>query len=272
MRPSVVPMLPNLAALRIGADADGEEVPTILELYQSGERQLKNHPEDADDRALVLAAVTFSGHELEFAASTFRHDREIVMAAVRSHWRALKYASDYLRDDLQVVLVSVEHAGHSLMYASQRLKNLEEVVFTAAAQDGYALAAASRRLQKNRQLVLLALRAEISDFTTLGYADVDLCADAEIVARAVNRHGEALRWASEALQDDPQIVMIAVQQDGNALKWASERLKNTLSIVRAALVTPREADEESPLRFASAAMRDYFHQNPEAAPEQLLPA
>jgi hypothetical protein len=268
-------LLPNLAALRIGADADGEEeeVPTILELYESGERQLRNHPEDADNRALVLAAVTFSGHELVFAALTFRHDREIVMAAVRSHWMGLRYASEYLQDDLQVVLASVEHAGQSLMYASERLKNLEEVVFTAAAQDGYALAAASRRLQGNRQLVLLALRAEISDFTTLGYADLDLCDDAEIVARAVARHGEALRYASEALQDDAQIVMIAVQQNGNALEWASERLKNTLSIVQAALVAPREEDEEelSPLRFASAGMRDYFYQNPEAAPQQQQP-
>lgn len=257
-------LLPNLAALRIGAD--GDEVPDILALYQSGERQLRDHPEDADDRARVLAAVTFSGHELQFAASTFRYDRDIVMAAVQSHWVALKYASDYLQNDLWVVLASVSRWGSSLMYASERLKNLEEVVFTAVAQDGYALAAASRRLQKNRQLVLLALRAEISDFTTLGYADVDLCDDAEIVARAVERHGEALRWASKALQDDAQIVMIAVQQNGNALEWASDRLKNTLSIVRAALVAPREEDEEedSPLRFASAEMRDYFHQNPVA--------
>mmetsp|Transcript_13939 Transcript_13939/g.25724 ORF Transcript_13939/g.25724 Transcript_13939/m.25724 type:complete len:182 (+) Transcript_13939:2-547(+) len=68
----------------------------------------------------------------------------------------------------------------------------------------------------------------------------------DIVLRAVNQCGDALKYAAKQFRRDEEIVFAAVSQDGEALKYASEALRNNRRIASAAVLQYPKA-----LRFAS---------------------
>ena len=249
-------LLPNLATLRIGADAD---VSDILALYQSGQRLLLYHPEDANNRALVLAGVARNGYDLQNAPN-FTNDWGVVMTAVQQEGHALLFASQELRADRDIVLAAVRNYGQALEYASEELQADIEVAYAAIENDGEALFSVSDELKDNKHFVIAAVTSEGTDSCTLTFASDRLQNDPEVVRRAVEVNGQALEHASERLRDDVNTVLAAVTRDGNALQYASGRLKNTVITVQAAVrQTP------SALHFASHDLREWFRMHPEAA-------
>ncbi len=57
----------------------------------------------------------------------------------------------------------------------------------------------------------------------------------EIMLAAVEKNGDALQYASEALQLDRDVVLVAVRKTGQALYFADEKLKRDFFIVQAAV-------------------------------------
>ena len=249
-------MLPNLATLRIGADAD---VSDILALYQNGQRLLLYHPEDANNRALVLAGVTRNGYDLQNAPN-FTNDWGVVMAAVQQEGHALLFASQELRADREIVLAAVRNYGQALAYASKELQGDLEVAYAAIENNGEALFSASDELRDDKEFVIAAVTSKDTHYCTLTFASYRLQDDPEVVRRAVEVNGQALEHASERLRNDENIVLAAVNHDGNALQYASRRLKNTVITVQAAV-----RQNPAALHFASPDLREWFQMYPQAA-------
>ena len=63
----------------------------------------------------------------------------------------------------------------------------------------------------------------------------DLRNDTEIVLKAVQTDGMALRWASPPFRGDKRVVMEAVKQNGFALDYASEELKRDTDLIQEAI-------------------------------------
>ena len=66
------------------------------------------------DKEVVLAAVTWDGHELLHASEAMKDDRQVVLSAVRSYGWALNDASKALRGDRQVVLAAMVENGSAV--------------------------------------------------------------------------------------------------------------------------------------------------------------
>mmetsp|Transcript_38407 Transcript_38407/g.105786 ORF Transcript_38407/g.105786 Transcript_38407/m.105786 type:complete len:335 (-) Transcript_38407:115-1119(-) len=59
--------------------------------------------------------------------------------------------------------------------------------------------------------------------------------DAEVLTRAIERHGCALQFASEELRGDRRMVLQAVRKNGTALRFAAEELRDDSEVVLEAL-------------------------------------
>lgn len=69
----------------------------------------------------------------------------------------------------------------------------------------------------------------------------------------VNKNGEALRFASEAVRADKEVVMAALRGNGLCLKFAADTLKADKEVVM--LAVDQEGNHEATLAFASAALQ-----------------
>merc|ERR1712050_804518 len=70
---------------------------------------------------------------------------------------------------------------------------------------------------------------------SLADANPELCADREIVLRAVALDGRALMFASDELRCDRDVVLCAVKQNGGALEYAFPGFKDDEEIWNAAM-------------------------------------
>jgi len=120
-------------------------------------------PKVRADHQCVTAAVSNSGHALEFAALPLKADREIVMAAVSNYGFALEHAALSLQADREIVMAAVCNWGPALKYAAPHLR-------------------------ADRELVLAAVQAphESLVYHALHYAEPSLRADKDIICVAVS--------------------------------------------------------------------------------------
>ena len=125
----------------------------------------------ADDRELVLTAVTQNGNALQYASAELQGDPDIVLAAVKQDGQALQYASVELRGDREIVLAAVEQHGKALEYALDMLKNNREIVLAAVKSNGHALEYASEELKAQHEIVLAAVK---QDGTVLNALDAGI--------------------------------------------------------------------------------------------------
>jgi hypothetical protein len=183
----------------------------------------KGCPEnEANDRELVMHAVTEDGANLQHASEALRCDLEIVLAAVGQDPDALQYAASDLQKSKEVVLAAIAGNGMALRFADKELQDDQDVVAYALRQNGRAFLFASKRLQADRHLALLAIE---QDLFALQFTSEHLRADRDIMMQAIAINGTALRYASEELRADRALVRDAVLMDGRALRVAAEDLQ-----------------------------------------------
>ena len=183
------------------------------------------------DREVVLAAypVTWA---LEYADDSLKADREFMMEAMRLEGEAFEHASDSLKADREFVLAAVTqfNSPWALGYADDRLKADREIVMEAVKEDGYLLEHADDSLKADREVVLEAVKQHGE---ALEFADDILKADREVVLEAMKQHvyspfyddDSMLKYADDSLKCDREFVREAVKLDGNAIKHASEELQ-----------------------------------------------
>ncbi|CAK0861384.1 unnamed protein product [Prorocentrum cordatum] len=85
----------------------------------------------------------------------------------------------------------------------------------------------------------------------LGYASLELRADAGFMIGMVAQSGIRLQFASETLRGNRDVVLKAVKQHGAALQYASELLRGDREVVLAALAAYKGDPHTHPFRWAA---------------------
>lgn len=211
------------------------------------------------DREIVLTAVKSLGEALQYANLRFRSDRQIVTAAVRSQGYALQYADETLKNDRDIVLTAINNDARSFRFAGiilkqdrnfileiiprnpkilkwvhNDLKNDYEIGLLAVMQNGWLIEHLSPTLKLNRNIVLSAIKSQISlhrlepiwrqdreivsifvgwDPEYFTEADPILQKDKIFVSELMHRHIDVLQWSSEELKADRELVTLAIRQN-----------------------------------------------------------
>jgi NhaP-type Na+/H+ and K+/H+ antiporter len=113
-----------------------------------------------------------------------------------------------------------------------RARAADDVVLAAVQQHGYSFVFASPKVQADRDVIFAATNYGI--FKAFNN-------DKEMVLIALEKDGDLLADASEALQGNKEVVLAAVKQDGEALRDASVELRMNVEIVFAALMQNTDA-------------------------------
>jgi hypothetical protein len=214
-----------------------------------------------DNQNLVMMAVSKNGAALQFASSRLRAMSDVAQIAVRRSVTAQSRASEVavalqhsdvsLRGNKSLVLAAVERDGLSLRFACPELQKDPEVVQAAvSARIGSAMRQADgtkRRTSRkggNGTSSTAHEVAQLSSFDSIqevqdGGELSDQCGpqaladsaagwsqweDRDVVLLRVASHGEALEFASPALQSDREVVHCAVAHTGDALRFAAPEL------------------------------------------------
>jgi len=196
------------------------------DLFKNAESHLKL------DKDAAMAAINYSGSNLEYASKELQADKEVVMAAIKNRG-SLKHASKELQADKELVMAAIKNDGRALQHTSKELQADKEVVLAAIKNRG-SLKHASKELQADKELVMAAVKENVAD---LEYASKELRNDKELVMTALKKnYGNALQHASKELRNDKELVMAAVNKNyGNALTHASKELQADKEVVMAAV-------------------------------------
>jgi len=115
-----------------------------------------------------------------------------------------------------VVTAAIKQKGEVLEYASEGLRGDERVGFMAILNTATSLKfVTSDELRGNTEL-LSAVQNARGD-------------------HRVNKHREALRYASEDLRGDKEVVLYIVKKEGTALEFASDELRGDKEVVLVAV-------------------------------------
>lgn len=162
----------------------------------------------------------------ESVAEKFKSDKDVVMAVVSIQGDVLQHASEALKDDKEVVMCAVDckcsynGGGPVLCHASEALRDDKEVVMTAtltgfSPHEPQDFEFASERLRGDKD-ILLQLAALKGNFSSSPHPYI------------------AFKFATEALKKDKELVMALVKLNGDALEYASDALQNDAEVVKAA--------------------------------------
>ena len=231
-----------------------------------------------DDRDLVMFAVSKNGAALQFASPRLRAMSDVAQIAVRRNVAAqsrvsevavaLQHSHVSLRGDKSLVLAAVERDELSLRFACPELQLDPDVVQAAvSARIGSVMRQADgtsrRRSRKCASGTSSAAQAVSRLSSSVSVQEVqdggELCdrrglhaladgvagfddsqwADRDVVLRCVACDGEALEFASSALQSDRDVVYCAVADTGDALRFASPELLGDYDFVIGAVSQSR---------------------------------
>ena len=177
-----------------------------------------------DDKPLMLAAVKRDCRLFKYCAR-LREDPDIIMASIQQ-----ESAIDILRDispetrrrypEISIKAISVT--------CSRRLRYLEslipeglwqnrEVVLTWIRKGGSVLEQFERSLERDEEMALAVAEHNWSSFKKVGNA---FRSDKGFMAKAVQKEGRVLRFASRPIQNDFQIVVRAVANHHRAMSGA----------------------------------------------------
>jgi hypothetical protein len=164
---------------------------------------------------IVLCAVTKVGNTIQYASKELRNNFDVVHCALCSHapHNVFKHVSKELKNNINIVKLAVSHDGTNLRYASRKLQNNYDIVMIA--------------VSNNFAVVIDGMSNDLKQ-TVNGYSNI-------LVKLAVdslhNGYIDALKYASNKLQDNYDIVIAAVANNCN-LNFVSERLRDNFDIVK----------------------------------------
>jgi hypothetical protein len=213
------------------------------------------------NREFVLARVTETPNELQYAPRNLRNDVGVVMAAVQSCGGALAHASEGMQDNIYCALAAARHKNSGFEFASPRMRNTKEVALAAVRvrtlhnvkqlgpdvlQDVDVWRAA---IQGNWQVIELAPAA------ALQCKDIALCAvsqscqalpwlldcfnqDVDVWRAAIQGNWQVIELAPAAALQCKDIALCAVSQSCQALPWLLDCFKQDVDVVLASLRAP----------------------------------
>lgn len=143
-------------------------------------------------------------------------DPEVVLFAVENHNPAeLQHADDNVKSDFDTMIAALKISSTCMYYVAENLWLDRTFMKRAVSIDGLLLGQAMVPTQWR--------------------------SDVEIVMYACEKHGHALKYASEELKDNRSVVLAAVNQKGTSLMYASEELRSDYAVVLDAVRNNRMA-------------------------------
>ena len=130
-----------------------------------------------------------------------------------NNYRAYKYAGVEARANSEIADVALRYDGSFLYYVPDVTKD-SDLSLAYTAFDALST--------PHFYLVLKNAGALSQD-------------DDIIVSKAISKHGQSLRYASERLRSNYGFVLHAVRQDGTALQWASDKLRQNKKLIQEAV-------------------------------------
>lgn len=112
------------------------------------------------DKDVVLAAVEYYGHNLEFADKKLKADNDVVLAAVRQNPSCLIYADKNLRKDVKLITIAAKLGN--LEIASSSIKKDKKIVLEAVKNNGSSIQFADPKLQLDKDIILAAIEQDSS--------------------------------------------------------------------------------------------------------------
>lgn len=150
--------------------------------------------------------------------------------------RSLMTGDLEMRSDKKTMLEAISLMPSTIRFATLDLRDDEDVVLPAVAQDGDLLVYASQRLRNDKAVVLTALKApQGNPLSVLQVAHPFFYSDREIMMVAVEKHGEVLWLASQALKADKEIAMVAIQTHPEIFELIDESLRKDRELALAAV-------------------------------------
>mmetsp|Transcript_55251 Transcript_55251/g.131723 ORF Transcript_55251/g.131723 Transcript_55251/m.131723 type:complete len:270 (+) Transcript_55251:57-866(+) len=140
--------------------------------------------EPDEEKAFAIRQVTRCGFFLGELNDTYQADAEVVLAAVQQSGHALLHCAEELLNNRDFILKVVERSGVAFAHIPAKFQADEEVALKACRQWGYALKHVAKGLNSNREIVVAAI---------------------------CSGRGNALRYASEDLQEDSEVLELALK-------------------------------------------------------------
>jgi len=201
--------------------------------------------------ASVQKTVAYEGMLLQHAHAWLKSDPDVVLAAVTNNGAALRYASLALRGNREICLAAVTSCGFALQFCTYR--GDRDLVHSAIVQDSMSIIFADHSFMEDEELLniaggdtkyvdLVALALQ-RDGNALRFVRDDLLEIRELclvaVTSPVSSHGKsdgtALRFCTKEMRADREFVLAALSFDGLGLRHASIELKNNREVILAAL-------------------------------------
>ena len=177
-------------------------------------------PEALTDLDVIAEVLARDGHLLYMFPETVRHSKQTVRWALTTNGTALMHVPDELQQNPYIVALALESDGMALAYAPPSFRDSDFFVTKALRSNGNAVRFASERLQQRLDIALLACQTTAE---ALRYVSPELRHES-LVAVAIARDGNMLRYASRELRDDKNIAKAAVANRGSAIRFVSQRL------------------------------------------------
>lgn len=161
-----------------------------------------------------------------YLSEELRSDKEVVLAAMSLSWKEINFATNTLLGDEEIILKglslsNVDKDGEPFKISSEDLKMNEKFCLSAFKVNPYVYKY-STVLQNLEEPTKEILSIE---GVFLEFASSKFKADRNLVLIAIEQNPLSLEFASPSLQDDKDVCLKAVKKDANSLAYVSERLR-----------------------------------------------
>lgn len=163
------------------------------------------------NREFVLARVTETPNELQYAPRNLRNDFGVVMAAVQSCGWALLHASEGMQDNIYCALAASRHKYSGFEFASPRMRNTKEVALAAV---------------------------RVCTLHNVKQLGPDVLHDVDVWRAAIHAHWQVIELAPAAALQCKDIALSAAAQSCRALGLLPDCLKEDLDVVLSSLRAP----------------------------------
>lgn len=192
------------------------------------------------DFDFAMEALRVNGANIQYLSDELRSNKEIGLEAMSRWCYGLQYLPPALRADRDVVLRAVEHCacGDVLAFADETMKADREVVLRAGISDTSSLQFAARSVMEDKSLILELLEkcSYGSSNIVFTYANPSMFSDRDFMLSSVQKSGDLLKHADQALKADRELVAAAIRNSsGAALDYADDALRSDRELVLEAI-------------------------------------
>lgn len=194
-----------------------------------------------DDKDLILAAIKNNGSMLGKAGKEYKSDKEIVLSAIESNTKAVNFMDEKFFNDPEVMLSAFKKSSQPLAHEkdynhydldfkmfpqlSDNLKNDKNFICQVLKINNLLFQVIPEELKKDRDVIIAAVKSELkSQFVYNENEEIE-------EDRYKQQDYYVLEHVLPQFQNDKEIVLHAVKINSNALKFASENLQQDADVL-----------------------------------------